>query len=65
MEWDWNNIIYLAASNLEAGVPMTAPNYVAPPKSDVNVIKDDPPYPRYVPPPQETKSRGDGFWRGW
>ncbi|PON92684.1 Cysteine-rich transmembrane CYSTM domain containing protein [Trema orientale] len=39
------------------------PSYVAPPKSDVNAVKDDSPYLNYVP-PQETKSRGDGFWRG-
>jgi hypothetical protein len=44
--------------------PSTAPTYyVAPPPAGYPT-KDGSGYSQN-PPPVETKSRGDGFWKGW
>ena len=45
--------------------PSTAPAYyVAPPPAGYPT-KDGSGYSQNPPPPVETKSRGDGFWKGW
>jgi hypothetical protein len=40
------------------------PYVVAPPPAGYPT-KDDSAYSQNPPPPVETKSRGDGFWKGW
>lgn len=46
--------------------PASSPNpYVAPPPANYPIKNGNSPPLPLPPPPLQTKSKGDGFWRGW